>query len=706
MLVLAWLFPLLAVVDRTIFESGYGVLTPPGVGLHDSSRSLLLLLTLGAYCLSHSKKVGPKNFHPLMVAFLAWTLLSAWVAQNTVGSLFFCMTWFAAAFVFVSLRRLAPTEWTFTLRALLLHLPLSLVALFALSEVMIGNSIQVSEPFQLSNVYSNWLLMFLPLVILDIHREKGLPLLLALGSGALSIGSIMLTYSRTSWILTMLEFAVVTLLLFPPPKKRLLGLAGFILTGLLAAVLFRSQLGGLYFLLALAGVIALPLLAEVLGAQRRSSTCLRLALVIGVGALLVVGVSHFNEEVQIRDRATGRLNNFVRGDRSTEVRLELWKSCFKMSLANPILGVGPSNFSDAYPQHQKHFSVYSDSPHATTLELFAEVGWVGGLLFCALLFYFLSLVAKTKNLSEIQSAALVGLFFGLGHAQSDVSYQYATLWTSLAVLAALALPRDAIEEQEGQSNLAGLLFFLVATPAICYLWALQSRLEQTKLMSSEFDIYTQASSISDEIPIWAEPALQALYHGNYLLLKETDPQRRKLLEDQLLPLVQRVLKHYPGNATAHRMAGEYHRLGKRYKEAQTQLSESLRLDPFNYPMTYHQLFLLAQETGDKAESDRLAKEILELYNIEELQTAHSAHRDQLTRQLVPVLVAAAEWMNPFENPVQTEAAFRFLVEQRDTARNNYSLGACLWAQQKYDEAYIYLERAHLLNSGYPKPPKR
>ena len=618
-----------------------------------------------------------------------------------VGSLFFSVTWLAAALAMSSCRHFSPLTLRFSYRLALLHAPVFVIALAAIFPVATGEALIVAEPFQLGNVYSNWLLILLPFVLRDLFEQRGSGFWPCLLSSSASLASLALTFSRTAWVLTPLQISIAILLLQKLPTKRLIAWGAFLFTGLALLFIFKGRLGGNLFIFNVAILTLGPPIVESFVFKANSQALKRLAFSLCLVACCFSYVNYSNSELD--GLAGGRLERFAKGDNSALSRTEFWNAAIQIANANPLLGTGPGNFSLAYPQHQKRYYFYSDSPHATSLELVSELGWVGGLLFLIFIaFYFGELHRNWQN-TPAQKMAILGVLFGLAHAQTDVTYQFASVWVTLALVAGALIPHSSEGHAAKNATLRIALSF-VMTCLLTLLSFTQRRYEFTKSMTDERDISAECRLVSDRLPAWPDPAMKALQSGVFLAETAPDSESTSQILAQLQPYYERSLIWTHNNPTSERIAGKYKRLIGKSEEAEKHLLRSLELDPFNHPATYHQLFLLALQRQDSEEMEDWAQKILDSFPLDQLDSAHTGHRNGLANQLVPALFDAADRLSPYNYPKKLEPVYRFLVQESKAPRAHYGLGICLWTQGKSKLGREQLDIAHRLDPGYPPPP--
>ena len=550
------------------------------------------------------------------------------------------------------------------------------------------------------------MIMLVPLLVYELYAAKSWRgVAVTLASSSLALTSLVFTNSRTAWLLAPLAISVGILAVEKCRGKRLWTYLAVLSAGTALLVAGRESLGGVGFILSLAALFLAPALVEPVLLKRKVPG-LKLLLLFLVVGLLRASLASMAETPNVDERAAQRMDRFVKVDNSTRSRIEFWKSAARMTAAHPVLGTGPSTFSQHYPTFQQHYYYYSDSPHATSLELSSELGLAGLILFSGCLVCWLRDCRSSHTLNhEIRRMALVGVMFGLAHAQTDVTYQFADLWVTLAILAAVAAgPRSGESGPNAGHGKKKIGVLLLALPFLFYLAWIQRTFERSAVFEDDRRRYHLAALASRKLPGWTKPSAKALQIG--LELSRPGQGLRALPLDQLAPLVRRLLSSTTHSATAHLLAGRYYRRTGREKQALKQLQTALSQDHFNFPRIYHELFLLYLKAGDTGKAMAIAERALETYDLSKLRLAHTAHRDTLLNQLVPFYFDLADTLNPYQQPQRTEPLYRFIVEHRpNSPRALYGLGTSLLTLGKKAEGIPLLQRAHQLNPLFPAPTK-
>lgn len=688
LLALVWLFPHLGALCSAIFPAQATPLVSPGVGVLDSNRTVLFALCFGAFVLSFPKRWRFSGAAWATTAFLFWTVLSSFAGGSPVDSLFFSQTWFAGALALVAGQRLLPAEFSPKLRGLLLHIPAIFICMVAVITLVNDPEMdRLTAPFGLANVYSNWMLMLLPFVLLDLLEDQGKIRLLAGVSSMFCFTTLALTYSRLGWLLTLVEICVVLLVVGKTPKPRLKLWGGGLFGGLALLVLLRGQLGGLGLLFAIIVLLALPPVVEVLAFKSSPKLLQRLLLVLLFTAGSVTLVGKMIPDYTLSNAATDRMEHLVKGDNSRLSRLDFWKAAVKLGNDHPMLGTGPKTFGIYYPRHQTRYYFYSDSPHNTTLELISDLGWAGGALFLTAFGALLWGARRNWRDDPYRKMAVVAVVFGLAQAQVDVTYQYASLWTTLALVCAVLTRRE--QEEEPFPAIGWTL--VVALPILAFVGLTQRQFEIGRMMQNERAAFEVFAKVSDRLPSWSKPALKGLDAGLYVSSKPGSDLSLK----RLSPLAARALRASPDNASSYRLAGHLAERENRIPDAERLLSRSLELDPFNFPSAYHALLLKTSNPG------KLMERVLAIYTLEDLDSAYDSHRANLQRQLAPLFVDIADGMKPNEKPKETEPLYRFALDHLPKSHKaHFGLGVSLLSQQKIKEARVHIAEANRL---FPLP---
>lgn len=196
------------------------------------------------------------------------------------------------------------------------------------------------------------------------------------------IGSVLGDPNDLALVL-MFPLAFATGLLTTPRVPWYLRLLCLISMGvLMMAVIATQSRGGLLGSLAVFGIFAIKLI--------RSKALL--LCIGGIAALLLYSVAG------ISDRSSGGAAE-AGVDASAMGRLYAWEAAFKMSLDNPLTGVGLNNFYYNYFYYSSHWDGLNHAVHSTWFGVLAETGMLGLIIFIG--FITSLILTARKTLSQI-----------------------------------------------------------------------------------------------------------------------------------------------------------------------------------------------------------------------------------------------------------------------------------------------------------------
>jgi O-antigen ligase len=245
---------------------------------------------------------------------------------------------------------------------------------------------QLTATFGLHNSYAGYLLLAWPSAMVAAYLEQRAWLRwLYLAAGLFLAVTLVLTYSRASWV----AFAV-----------QIITVAAYLAWQFTRQHFTARQLG--WGIAALGGLV------------------LTLLALPPVRAVLPT------------------LLNFQ--DYSMQGRLRFWQAALEIFRDHPLFGVGLGNFAYVYPQYQRDYIYYSVDPHSWVLQLAAELGLVGVLAVVAVLAGFVTWLRRSwRGLQAGPVALLLACAVGgsLLHATVDFDYTFSATTALLGALLAL-----------------------------------------------------------------------------------------------------------------------------------------------------------------------------------------------------------------------------------------------------------------------------
>jgi len=215
------------------------------------------------------------------------------------------------------------------------------------------------------------------------------------------------------------------------------------------------------------------------------------AALAGVAVLCVAGFQAVNERAGspvalAQDRWEAFRTNDTSGQEQSRFlsasgtgRFPLWEVAWKDFSENPVLGVGTQNFEATYYQDRDTVAGYVQQPHMLPLEILAERGLVGGVLFAG--FVAVCVVAGLRERftglnaqGKAQVGALVAaVSYWFVHASAEWFWQLpAVTMPAFVYLAALCLPwlRSRTTAVRWPLRAAGAGFAVLAVAAVLPLY--------------------------------------------------------------------------------------------------------------------------------------------------------------------------------------------------------------------------------------------
>jgi O-antigen ligase len=401
---------------------------------------------------------------------------------------------------------------------------------------------QINSTFGLHNSYAGYLLLAWPAALLAAHLARRLWLKwLYLAAAVYLAATLVLTYSRASW------------------------------------VTFAVQLAGLALYLAWCA-------AKQRGAGRQ--------LAWGLGALggLVLAALAL---APVR-AVLPTLVNFQ--DYSMQGRLRFWQAALEIFRDHPLFGVGLGNFAYVYPQYQRDYLYYSVDPHCWILQLAAELGLIGLLAAAAAI---TGMVLWARRIWRGTQASPVALLLTLAaggsllHATVDFDYTFTATTALFGALLALgtylaqpgaALVPDAAAGLLAEDASAPRRAWLVILTSLTGLLLFTAALAGEMLTAERFYVEQLRNPTLE-----ASTRLDLLYRA--AKYNPFDHKTRYQLAS---------LYAQPGSLSDHDAAREQLdwalKFNPRYTPAlalkgllrqdEQGLAEALRLDPYNYPEHY------------------------------------------------------------------------------------------------------------------------
>lgn len=337
--------------------------------------------------------------------------------------------------------------------------------------------------------------------------------------------------------------------------------------------------------------------------------------VLGAGAILLAAAAVLKPGWTVA--LSNQLQQVFSGGYSVTGRLVYWDAAVKIGLRFPAFGAGLGNYRYLYPQFQPQLGYYSDNPHNLPLQLFAETGMVGLILFAV----FLVLFARGRLRSAPESgragwmtlsieAAWVAALF---HACVDFDWTFGFLVLLFFLLMAWMeeVPAPGAPAPAGTKWGAPMGLLVAGVTAALWLGMTAegvSRFWQAKarplLYKGDSAGEPLARKAIQAFPLAAEP------------IRELAQYEYAARDSRCADRAERAVRLNPNDSMAHNILGNCLLLRGEWEGAQRELERGLQLDPWNMPTYYRDVarfYLSPSPATDWDKAEKMVDRALQLY---------------------------------------------------------------------------------------------
>lgn len=185
---------------------------------------------------------------------------------------------------------------------------------------------------------------------------------------------------------------------------------------------------------------------------RKKFAMLGLILILATVALMFAPPQYWQEVGSITDTS----------ESTASTRLRYWDAGFRMYLDNPVIGVGGSNGGIHMPSYVRGFrdanTQWGRAFHGTWVQVLAELGTLGTVLYLAMIFIFLRTLFQIRrnrlpgeygDESEFLSNSMIGSLIGyFGCATFLSTAYYPQLWTMYMLIIALIFSVEKLKAEK------------------------------------------------------------------------------------------------------------------------------------------------------------------------------------------------------------------------------------------------------------------
>lgn len=499
-----------------------------------------------------------------------WSLLSWFWSVSRYESTLWLITLTAAAVVFVVSRDVFRVARARVFYAKLFVLSSVVVSLIGLAMYVFGDYDRATSVFFWPNPFATYLLMVFPVALaLGMRSEQDRPNGWHWAS-VLTLGMLMLTFSRAAWIV------------------------GLLLIGL---IIWLAQ-------------------------ERRRCAIIIATITLGAFGMAVAASSTRSLLERPTVNVTNRLAESA-GSSSVTDRVTFWREGTQMFADRPLVGWGAGAYREVHPAYQESPITATNNPHSSLVQAMVELGVVG---FVAAIIMFAGMMivlwkdrkADRGYVTRAAQLALIG--FGL-HSLVDLVSNYPTLLILGAIFMALALPLSERAHEFRLRNRVVMALSLVVVGLLGYgVWfSYQSYLakvdqqyidavtpfdtEQTLVL---YEALTERSFVEPDTLSRSALFLVDIYDS-----QQTSPNRNLL--DRAARLATEATRREPQDARHwYALANASERQGKT-SEALQAYRKAVELDRYNNPQYQISYARLLNQEGFTREAREVIRQVTREY---------------------------------------------------------------------------------------------
>lgn len=296
-------------------------------------------------------------------------------------------------------------------------------------------------------------------------------------------------------------------------------------------------------------------------------------------------------------------------------RLYFMSSAAEIFKDNPLAGTGAGTYPTIHPKYQERVISAATNAHNTYLQVFSELGLIGGVLLLALAAYAAFRVFRERSLGLLPALAGVAcvVHFGL-----EIDSRYPSLIILVFVLVALSLREKHKQLPRFKYSAVAAALVVAVVASVVY------TAESASLRAREFaevKEYDRAVTIYGDSLRWGIAAnpdwhtargISYLSQGTLLGVNRAQIVRARDDADKAIDRDAHDSQHYILRAKANLLLGDNTRATIDYQRA-------LEFDPYNHPEHYVDYVGLLIQANNLREAEVMLRNALSLYSDEVAQ---------------------------------------------------------------------------------------
>lgn len=275
---------------------------------------------------------------------------------------------------------------------------------------------------------------------------------------------------------------------------------------------------------------------------------------------------------------------------NNKMRISLWKNTFKIIHDYPIVGIGPGNFKMRYHSYQDEPWLYAAYTHNYFLQLAAETGLPGLIVFIVIFVStMISVINKLKKHNNTGKdilfiGVLCGVFGSILHTFVDIDWSRVTLYIIFWIFIGILLSSSNLKEKSIKiKRLNNKLYLMLLLIFVIFVELLTSdKLYERALFNlGQNNLIEAKNDISKAI--WINPI-----DDNFLLLQGQIYQLEKNNEKAAI-LYKKALSISPFDPNYYFRLGQIEMQNKNFAEAERLFKKTESLSPYSDPSLYSNL---------------------------------------------------------------------------------------------------------------------
>lgn len=318
---------------------------------------------------------------------------------------------------------------------------------------------RIAANFEYSNTYAIYqaVMYFFAVALSCYVPDRSKKKWLYEGAAYLMLASLLLTYSRGTWLVTVGMLALLVLITGKEYRGNVVLNAFIPLIPLLltSSALSKAAVGQVQTTgwgATVAGAAGTVLLTIAVGLIKQKLTPKQWKMgTIGLGILFLGGAVFYISVRGLPQTIAQRIASINLQQFSAVQRFQFYKDGLKVLHEHPLLGAGPNAWAALWQRYQS-YPYTSRQSHSVFMDVLMNVGIIGFLLFLAILVATIVLYVRTywKEHARnrlIYNSLLIGFLALLGHGAIDFDFSYGSINFLLWAFIAMLLPKLTIQQE-------------------------------------------------------------------------------------------------------------------------------------------------------------------------------------------------------------------------------------------------------------------